>query len=78
MNTSTAQQAGKATKSAKKGAEQTGEKAGRAGAKVGEQVTALPGRVAKLTRLMTLRRFLKAAPVVAVAVVVGRLVTRKR
>lgn len=55
--------------------------AGRAGGKVGGQVVALPGRVAGLTRLLTLRRLLRTVPIAAAAsagLIVGRLTARKR
>ncbi|QKW36332.1 hypothetical protein HUT06_21770 [Actinomadura sp. NAK00032] len=44
-------------------------------------VTALPGRAKALARLVTLRRFLRAAPLAAAAVAgvaVGRLTARRR
>ncbi|TMQ86257.1 hypothetical protein ETD83_40310 [Actinomadura soli] len=47
----------------------------------GGQVAALPGRVAGLARLVTLARFLRAAPIAAAAVagvVVGRRTARRR
>ncbi|MBT2212574.1 hypothetical protein [Actinomadura sp. NEAU-AAG7] len=50
-------------------------------AQVGGEVAALPGRAVGLAKLLTLRRFLRAAPVVAVvgaAVVAGRRIARKR
>ncbi|TDD96683.1 hypothetical protein [Actinomadura rubrisoli] len=45
------------------------------------QVTALPGRVAGLVRLLTLRKLLRAVPVVAAAgagLAIGRRTARKR
>jgi hypothetical protein len=67
--------------SAGRSARRAGQGAQQAAGQVGGAVVAVPGQVAKLTKLMTLRRVLRAAPAVAaagVAVVVGRRVIRKR
>ncbi|QKG19059.1 hypothetical protein [Actinomadura verrucosospora] len=56
-----------------------GESAGHVVGQVGGQVAALPGRVAGLAKLLTLRRLLRAAPVVAAAgagIVIGRRTKR--
>ncbi|GAA1799892.1 hypothetical protein [Actinomadura chokoriensis] len=59
----------------------TAQNGGRAAGQAGGLVTALPGRATAVVRLVTLRRFLRAAPVAAAAVagvVVGRLTARSR
>ncbi|WP_169804055.1 hypothetical protein, partial [Actinomadura formosensis] len=61
--------------------QKTADATARATARAGGQVAALPGHAAALVKLVTLRRFLRAAPVVAAAaagVVAGRLTARKR
>ncbi|MDL4822151.1 hypothetical protein, partial [Actinomadura opuntiae] len=52
---------------------------GQAAGQVGGQVVALPGRVAGLAKLLTLRKLLRAAPVVAAAgagILIGRRTKR--
>ncbi|WP_030168691.1 hypothetical protein [Spirillospora albida] len=73
--------AGSAAGNAKTTAQDTAETAGRTGAQAGGHVVALPGRVAGLTKLLTLRRLLRAVPIAAAAgagLAVGRLTARKR
>lgn len=70
--------AGRETAGAAAATAQTG---GRAAGQAGGLVTALPGRATAVVKLVTLRRFLRAAPVAAAAVagvVVGRLTARSR
>lgn len=70
-----------ATATTKNAAQSTAQGVRKGAAQAGHQVTALPGRVAGLAKLMTLGRLLRAAPVAAAAVaglVVGRLTAGKR
>ncbi len=67
----TAKQAGGPAGGAAGAAQETAGTAGstaRTAGRVGGQVAALPGRGAALVKLVTLRRFLRAAPVAAAAV----------
>ncbi|MEU5993675.1 hypothetical protein ABZ806_32290 [Spirillospora sp. NPDC047418] len=73
-----AESAGRDTAGAAAGTAQAG---GHAAGRAGGLVAALPGRATAMARLVTLRRFLRAAPVAAAAVagvVVGRLTARSR
>ncbi|URM93392.1 hypothetical protein LUW76_03085 [Actinomadura madurae] len=70
-----------AARDAGAGAKDTAATAARGASKAGAQVTALPGKVAGLAKLLTLGRLLRAVPVVGAAaagVVVGRITARKR